>query len=102
MTQDIRVEIYGQVYSLRTDLDPTYIEELARLLDARMRALAGQTESLDTRRLAVLAALTLADELKQLQQQAGQRGTAVPAELAHRLEACSRLLEAALATEAGE
>ena len=30
MTQDIRVEIYGQVYSLRTSLDPGYIEELAR------------------------------------------------------------------------
>lgn len=99
MTQDIRVEIYGQVYSLRTELDPAYLEELARLVDARMRALAGQTETVDTRRLAVLAALTLADELRQLQQQANQQGGALPTELANRLEACSRLLEAALGGE---
>ena len=96
MTQDIRVEIYGQVYSLRTELEPAYIEELARLVDARMRTLAGQTDTVDTRRLAVLAALTLADELKQLQQQAGQQRTALPTELANRLEACNQLLEAAL------
>lgn len=96
MSQDIRVEIYGQVYTLRTDLDPGYIQELARLVDARMRALAEQSDTVDTRRLAVLAAVTLGDELKQLQQKAEQAGGALPAELTSRIEACSRLLEAAL------
>ena len=95
MTQDIRVEIYGQVYSLRTSLDPAYIEELARLVDARMRALASQTDAVDTRRLAVLAALTLADELRQAQQ-SSESFPAAPDDVLHRIEALSEVLEAAL------
>jgi len=98
MTQDIRVEIYGQVYSLRTSLDPAYIEELARLVDARMRALASQTDAVDTRRLAVLAALTLADELRQAQQ-ATETAPAAPDDVLHRIEALSKVLEAALREE---
>lgn len=98
MTQDIRVEIYGQVYSLRTSLEPAYLEELARLVDARMRALASQTDTVDTRRLAVLAALTLADELRQAQEVAEPTPTA-PDEALHRLEALSELLQAALREE---
>ena len=94
MTQDIRVEIYGQVYSLRTSLDPAYIEELARLVDARMRALANQTDAVDTRRLAVLAALTLADELRQAQQSSESAPAAD--DVLRRIEALSEVLEAAL------
>ena len=94
MTQDIRVEIYGQVYSLRTSLDPAYIEELARLVDARMRALASQTDAVDTRRLAVLAALTLADELRQAQQSSESAPAAD--DVLRRIEALSEVLEAAL------
>lgn len=98
MTQDIRVEIYGQVYSLRTSLDPAYIEELARLVDSRMRALASQTDAVDTRRLAVLAALTLADELRQAQQ-AAEPTPAGSDDVLHRIEALSEVLEAALREE---
>jgi len=98
VTQDIRVEIYGQVYSLRTSLDPAYIEELAQLVDARMRALAEQTDAVDTRRLAVLAALTLADELRQAQQ-ASEAAPTAPDDVLRRLEALSQVLEAALHQE---
>jgi cell division protein ZapA len=98
MTRDTRVEIYGQVYSLRTSLDPAYIEELARLVDARMRALANQTDVVDTRRLAVLAALTLADELRQAQPAAGPAAVASD-EVLRRIEALSEVLEAALRPE---
>lgn len=105
MSKDIRVEIYGQVYSLRTDLDPAYIESLAETVDARMRALARQTESVDTRRLAVLAALNLADENHQLQQgrasEEAREENSLPADFASRLAACHQLLDAAL-PEAGD
>lgn len=99
MTQDVRVEIYGQVYSLRTSLDPAYIEELAQLVDARMRALASQTDVVDTRRLAVLAALTLADELRQAQPAAAP-APAASDDVLHRIQALSEVLEAALREEA--
>lgn len=96
MSRDVRVEICGQTYSIRTDLDPDYIHELARSVDARMNALGRQTGTIDTRRLAVLAALNLADEIAQMRMSAEASRDALPAEAVRRLEECSRLLEAAL------
>lgn len=58
----IRVEIYDQIYNLRSDLDEKYAHELARYVDGKMRELADQTHTIDSLRLAVLAALNLADE----------------------------------------
>ncbi len=57
----IRVEIYDQPYNLR-GTDPDYIFKLAEFVDAKMRAVAGQTQTVDSVRLAVLAALNIADE----------------------------------------
>ena len=94
--KDAQVEIYGQVYKIRGELDPVYIEQLARTVDAKMRALARQTDTVDTRRLAVLAALNLADELQQLKAKSHEARPALPRELLSRLDECNRLLEAAL------
>jgi len=96
MIQDIRVEIYGQTYSIRTDVDPDYIRQLAHALDAKMRALGRQSGTADIRRLAVLTALNLTDELQQLQRIAESQRRTVSAEVVERLEQCNRLLDAAL------
>jgi cell division protein ZapA len=57
----VRVEIYDQVYNLRgTDAD--YILKLAEFVDTKMRSVAEQTATVDSLRLAVLAALNIADE----------------------------------------
>lgn len=96
MSQDIRVEIGGHAYSIRTDLNPDYIRQLARTVDAKMQALARQTETVDTRRLAILTALNLADELQQLQSAAESQPQPLSAEFVERLEQCNRVLEAAL------
>jgi len=57
----VRVEIYDQAYNLRgTDAD--YIFRLAGYVDSKMRAVAEQTKTVDSLRLAVLAALNIADE----------------------------------------
>src|SRR5437016_2718991 len=57
----VRVEIFDQGYDLRgTDAD--YILKLAEYVDGKMRAVAEQTHTVDTARLAVLAALNIADE----------------------------------------
>jgi len=57
----VRVEIYDQVYNLRgTDAD--YILKLAEFVDTKMRSVAEQTSTVDSLRLAVLAALNIADE----------------------------------------
>jgi cell division protein ZapA len=57
----VRVEIFDQAYNLRGS-DAEYIVKLADYVDAKMRAVAEQTHTVDTARLAVLAALNIADE----------------------------------------
>jgi cell division protein ZapA len=62
----IRVVIYDQEYYMKGKLDPEYIEKLAQFLDAKMRAIAGRTRTVDSLRVAVLAGLNIADEYHQL------------------------------------
>jgi len=57
----IKVEIYDQVYNLR-GVDADYILRLAEFVDTKMRSVAEQTSTIDSLRLAVLAALNIADE----------------------------------------
>ena len=57
----VRVEIFDQAYNLRGS-DPEYILRLAEYVDSKMRAVSEQTHTVDTSRLAVLAALNIADE----------------------------------------
>jgi len=57
----VRVEIFDQVYNLRGS-DAEYILQLAEYVDGKMRAVSQQTATVDSVRLAVLAALNIADE----------------------------------------
>jgi cell division protein ZapA len=57
----VRVEIYDQVYNLR-GTDGDYVTKLASFVDSKMRTVAEQTSTIDSLRLAVLAALNIADE----------------------------------------
>ena len=60
--RSVSVEIYDQIYHLRGP-DPAYIERLAASVDAKMHAVSAQGTTVDSLRVAVLAALNLADEL---------------------------------------
>jgi len=61
-TNYVTVEIYDQTYHL-SGQDADHIRELAAQVDAKMRAVAAQGRTVDSLRVAVLAALNLADEL---------------------------------------
>ena len=65
--QSISVDIYDQVYHLR-GTDPAYIDALAQSVDAKMRAVSAHGGTVDSLRVAVLAALNIADELATLRQ----------------------------------
>ncbi len=65
--QSISVEIYDQVYHLR-GTDPAYIEQLAQLVDNKMRAVSAHGGTVDSLRVAVLASLNIADELECLRE----------------------------------
>jgi len=59
----ISVEIRGLRYPIRSALDAEYVGRLASYVDGKMRAAADSTPTGDMLRLAVLAALNVADEL---------------------------------------
>ena len=63
----VTVDIYDQTYHLSGD-DAEHIRKLAAQVDAKMRAVAAQGRTVDSLRVAVLAALNLADELSQVSQ----------------------------------
>src|ERR1700757_2535895 len=67
IAQFVTVDIYDQTYRLRGQ-DPAYIQQLAEIVDTKMRAVAAQGKSVDSLRVAVLAALNIADELASLEQ----------------------------------
>ena len=66
----ITVEIYDQTYHLAGQ-DTDHIRELASRVDSKMRAVAAQGRTVDSLRVAVLAALNLADELSVAARTAG-------------------------------
>ena len=59
----VSVEIFGQRYPIRSTLDPEYVQRLASYVDGKIRAAGESAPSGDPVRLAVLAALNIADEL---------------------------------------
>jgi cell division protein ZapA len=59
----VQVDIHGQRYAVRSDLDPQYIGEIAAYLDERMKSAAREVASADPLRIAVIAALNISDEL---------------------------------------
>jgi cell division protein ZapA len=90
----VTVEIYDQTYHL-SGQDTEHIRRLAELVDARMRTVAAQGHTVDSLRVAVLAALNLADELSQVVETSG-----ADAQLGHRRAASLRgLLDEVLEDE---
>ena len=63
------VEIFGQAYNVRGDGDPDYLTELARYVDARMREVAAEGATVDPMKIAILAALNIADEFSRFRKQ---------------------------------
>lgn len=61
-TTSIRVDIYDQSYHLR-GTDPEYIADLAEYVDTKMRLISQQAATVESLKVAVLAALNIADEL---------------------------------------
>ena len=63
--QPYKVVIYNQTYNLRSDHESGYIQDLAEYVDMRMNDIARATMTVDSLRVAILAALQIADELFQ-------------------------------------
>ena len=62
MSRVVSVEIAGQRYRIRSELEERYIAELAAYVDQKMRAATDVAPTSDGMGLAVLVALNIADE----------------------------------------
>ena len=94
-TRVINVEIAGQQYPIRSALDPAYVAELATYVDVKMRAASRETAAGDTLKIAILAALNIADERFRVQHEEEARRD----RLSLRAEELERLLDSALGLE---
>ena len=61
-TRIVTVEIHGLRYPIRSALDPAYVSQLAAYVDAKMQVAADEAPTSESLRIAVLAALNIADE----------------------------------------
>jgi cell division protein ZapA len=91
----VSVEIHGQEYPIRSGLDPAYVAELAAYVDEKIRLAAVESPAGDTLKLAVLAALNIADEYFRARDERRREHESV----AERAQALERMLDLALGLE---
>lgn len=65
MSQAFEIEVYGHRYTIRGEAEESYVRELARQLDERMRILAAKMKNVTPMQLTVLTAINLVNELNQ-------------------------------------
>ena len=88
----VHIEVHGQKYPIRTELDPQYVEELAQFVEARMALAAKASPSSDAVGLAILTALNITDEYFR----ARNNATSESGNVAARTAALERMVDQAL------
>ena len=89
----VSVEINGLRYPIRSQLDPAYVAALAAYVEEKMQLAARESPAGDTLKIAVLAALNIADEcFRARDERSAQR-----LDLSERARELERMLDLALA-----
>jgi cell division protein ZapA len=73
----VHVEIFGQAYAVRGGDNPGYVEKLAAYVDDQMKDVSRTSGAVDSLRIAVLAALNIADERFNLKDEVGEADSRV-------------------------
>jgi cell division protein ZapA len=90
----VNVKIYGEEYSIRSKDDPNYVHRVAGYVDEKMREVAATTNIVSSAKIAILAALNIADEYMRLKEE-----TALETETVNRvLSELIKLIEGELET----
>lgn len=90
----MKVDIFDQTYNVHTEGEENHLRRVASFVDERMRTVAESTRQVDSTRVAVLAALNVADELFVLR----KRLEEIEGPLRQRVQRCVRLVEKTLET----
>ena len=89
MSASVKVQIFGQIYSIGGELEEKYVHRLAKFVDEKMHAIAESTGIVDTHKLAALA---IADELHSVKREVTDEEQL----LREQAERCLTLVERAL------
>jgi cell division protein ZapA len=88
----MKIQIYDQSYNVNADGNEAYLTELATYVDSKMRSIADSTHMVDSLKVAVLAALNIADETFSMR----KRQQEIEGPLRQRVENCVSMVEKAL------
>ncbi|HEY0703564.1 MAG TPA: cell division protein ZapA [Candidatus Acidoferrales bacterium] len=88
----MKIQIYDQSYNVNADGNEEYLKELAAYVDAKMRFIAESTHMVDSVKVAVLAALNVADEMFAMR----KRQEELEGPLRTRVQNCVTMVETAL------
>jgi len=90
MTEDgnqVQISIFGQEYSVKAPADPEYIQKIAEYVDGKMREVqSGFSSTQSSTRIAILAAMNIADELFNARQSGDVDSTAVEQKISSLIE----------------
>ena len=89
----VHVEVHGQSYPIKTELDASYVQELAQFVETRMALAARSSPSSDAVGLAILTALNITDEFFRTRSALSTNSGALTA----RAEALEKIVDQALA-----
>ena len=89
----VQIEVHGQKYPIRTELDPGYVQELADFVESRMTLASRSSPSSDAVGLAILTALNITDEFFRARSALTSSSGTVTA----RAEALEKIVDQALA-----
>ena len=100
MKRLIEVEIFGQTFTVNSEDDDQYVRKLASFVDQRMRQITGSANVTVPLRVAIMAGLSIADELLKVSQQETdlrQETELISSGLLHSLEQAQALEDRAMA-----
>jgi len=89
----VTVRIAGEEHTIRASAEPEYTRRCARLVDDRIHQIRVAAGLIEGHKAAILAALSIADELFQAQEEVAR----TRADLAERIDRLAETLEGALA-----
>lgn len=89
----VDVEIFGTTYHVRGEHDPQYLQQLAEVVDGKMRDIGREVSTVDSGKIAILVALNLADELLQCNNQLEEERTEIMEKVAELTGALTEALE---------
>ena len=59
----VEIKIFGQTYTVKTDAEEDYIQEVAKYVNEKIEEVLKKTKSVSTLNVAILTALNIADDL---------------------------------------